>query len=221
MTESRSRSSSDAMSTAIEYDGATKVYARGVVRRRPLRAVDGISLKVESGEAVGLLGPNRAGKTTLVKLLLGLCTPTSGRVSRLGRPVSDRATLARVGYVHEAPAFPRHLSARGLLDYYGALTLVPSRLRRERMTRLLERVGLADRADESIARFSKGMVRRLALAQALVNEPELLVLDEPAEGLDLPGQALVEELLGDHRRRGGTTLPGFDPPAAAGRPCWP
>jgi ABC-2 type transport system ATP-binding protein len=147
-------------------------------------------LRIESGEVFGLLGPNRAGKTTLVKMLLSLCRPTAGEVFRLGRPLSDRSTLGQVGYVHENHAFPRYLSAADLLEYYGALTLMPSDLVRERVPRLLERVGLADRSREPIARFSKGMLQRLGIAQALLNAPRLLVLDEPTEGLDLNGRRL-------------------------------
>ena len=138
-----------------------------------------MSFSINPGEVFGLLGPNRAGKTTLVKVLLSLCRPTQGRVNRLGRPAADRDTLSRVGYVHENHAFPGHLTATRLLEFYGSLTLVPCEDLGRRISVLLERVGLADRARESIARFSKGMVQRLGLAQALLNEPDLLVLDEP------------------------------------------
>src|SRR4051794_4413772 len=105
-----------------EFDEVVKEYPTSWLRQRPLRAVAGVSFRVESGEVFGLLGPNRAGKTTLVKLLLSLCRPTAGQVRRFGRPVTDRSTLARVGYVHENPAFPRYLTAAGLLEYYGALS---------------------------------------------------------------------------------------------------
>jgi ABC-2 type transport system ATP-binding protein len=165
-----------------------------------------VSLAVERGEVFGLLGPNRAGKTTLIKILLGLCRPGGGRVSRLGRPLADRATLARVGYMHENQAFPRYLTAAGLLEFYGDMTVVPPAVLRQRVGVLLDRVGLADRARESIARFSKGMVQRLALAQALVGEPDLLVLDEPLEGLDLNGRQLLREVVGEQRRAGKTVI---------------
>jgi ABC-2 type transport system ATP-binding protein len=171
-----------------------------------VQALQDVTLRVEGGEVFGLLGPNRAGKTTLIKILLSLCRSTSGTVLRLGRPLSDRSTLARVGYVHENHAFPRYLSARELLQYYGALSLIHPDVLRERVPRLLERVGLADRSREPIARFSKGMVQRLGLAQALINEPRLLVLDEPTEGLDLTARELLRTVMGEIKRSGGSVL---------------
>src|SRR6476620_337340 len=137
----------------LEFDTVIKDYPRGLFGRDRLRAVDGVSFRVKAGEALALLGPNRAGKTTLVKLLLSLCRPTSGSVHRLGQPAADRSTLARVGYVHENQAFPRYLSAAALLEYYGALSLLPSETLRQRVPHLLERFALADRANEPIACF--------------------------------------------------------------------
>jgi ABC-2 type transport system ATP-binding protein len=192
--------------SVVEFVDVVKDYPRGWLGRHKLRAVDGVSLKVEAGEVFGLLGPNRAGKTTLVKLLLSLCRPTSGQVLRLGRPGAERASLARVGYVHENHAFPRYLTAVGLLEYYGALSLMPEPEVKARVPKLLEQVGLADRAAEPIQRFSKGMIQRLGVAQALINDPELLVLDEPSEGLDLNGRQLIRDLTAEQRRRGRTVL---------------
>ncbi|MBY0229780.1 MAG: ABC transporter ATP-binding protein [Gemmataceae bacterium] len=171
-----------------------------------LRAVDGVSFSVSAGEAFGLLGPNRAGKTTLVKMLLSLTRPTSGRVSRFGLPASDRSTLARVGYMHENHAFPRYLSARELLGYYGAMSLVPLEPLCLKVEELLAKVGLLDRAADPVRTYSKGMVQRLGLAQALVNDPELLVLDEPTEGLDLEGRRLLRCVVADLKARGRTVL---------------
>jgi ABC-2 type transport system ATP-binding protein len=190
----------------LVFDNIAKEYPSGFLGRQRLRAVDGVSFAVQPGEAFGLLGPNRAGKTTLVKLLLSLCRPTSGTVTRLGRPASDRSTLARVGYVHENPAFPRYLSATALLHYFGALTLIPEPTVRKRVPELLQLTGLADRAHEPISRFSKGMVQRLGLAQALLNEPDLLVLDEPNEGLDLVGRQLVRDVVQRQKSSGGSVL---------------
>lgn len=192
--------------TVAQFEKVVKDYPSGLFRRLSLRAVDGVTLQIRAGEVFGLIGPNRAGKTTLVKLLLSLCRPTSGAVYRLSQDVSDRRTLARVGYVHENHAFPRYLSATALLEFYGALSLLPEPEVRERVPRLLEQVGLADRAHEPIARFSKGMIQRLGVAQALVNDPELLVLDEPSEGLDLSGRQMIRELIHDQRQRGGSVL---------------
>ena len=189
-----------------EFQEVIKDYPVGLLGRRKIRAVDGVSFALEPGEVFGLLGPNRAGKTTLVKLLLSLCKPTAGKVSRLGKPSYDRSTLARIGYVHENHAFPRYLTARGLLEYYGALSLLPEPEVLSRVPKLLEIVGLADRAGEPIANFSKGMVQRLSVAQAMINDPDLLVLDEPSEGLDLAGRAMVGDLTHQQRDTGRTVL---------------
>ena len=121
-----------------------------------MRALDGVSLTLVPGEVFALLGPNRAGKTTLVKLLLSLCRPTSGSLVRLGKPAADRSTLARVGYVHENHAFPRYLTATGLLQYYGALSLMPEPEVLERVPKLLDIVGLADRGSRAHRRLQQG-----------------------------------------------------------------
>lgn len=189
-----------------EFQQVVKDYQQGLFGLDRLRAIDGVSLRIEAGETFALLGPNRAGKTTLVKLLLSLCQPTEGAILRFGMSSSDRSTLARVGYVHENQAFPRYLTARALLEFYGALGFLSEPTVQERAPRLLERVGLADRADESISCFSKGMIQRLGIAQALLNEPDLLVFDEPSEGLDLAGRQLVRDLVREQKERGKSVL---------------
>jgi ABC-2 type transport system ATP-binding protein len=191
---------------AAEFVEVCRDYTTGLWPRRTLRAIDKVSFGIESGEVFGLLGPNRAGKTTLVKLLLSLCRPTSGQIVRLGQPASDRRTLARIGYMHENHAFPRYQSARELLWCYGAMTLIPYDRLGPRVEELLTLVGLADRSVEPISRFSKGMVQRLGLAQALLNEPDLLVLDEPTEGLDLEGRVLLRGVVDRQRQSGRTVL---------------
>jgi ABC-2 type transport system ATP-binding protein len=191
---------------AAEFVNVTKDYPLGLLGLQKRRAVTDVTLTVAPGQVFGLLGPNRAGKTTLVKVLLSLCRATGGAVRRLGEPVAQRPTLARVGYVHENHAFPRYLTPAALLEFYGALTLVPYEVVKKRVPVLLERVGLADRADDPIRTFSKGMTQRLGIAQALVNEPELLVLDEPNEGLDLAGRQLMAGIIDEQRRKGGTVL---------------
>jgi ABC-2 type transport system ATP-binding protein len=191
---------------AAVFDSVEKLYKVGPLGRARVPAVRNVSLTVPVGSVFGLLGPNRAGKTTLVKLLLSLARPTGGSVGRLGEPASARHTLARVGYMHENHAFPRYLSAAEVLHFYGGLSGVPSEELPARATRLLERVGLADRAREPITRFSKGMVQRLGLAQALVNDPDLLILDEPTEGLDLTGRQLLREVVREFKRSGKTVL---------------
>jgi ABC-2 type transport system ATP-binding protein len=192
--------------SAVEFVDVCRDYTTGLWPRRTLRAVDKVSFRIEMGEVFGLLGPNRAGKTTLVKLLLTLCRPTSGQIVRLGQPAANRATLARVGYMHENHAFPRYLNARELLWCYGAMTLIPYEKLGPRVEEMLTLVGLADRTGDPIWRWSKGMVQRLGLAQALLNEPDLLVLDEPTEGLDLEGRVLLREVVDRQRRNGRTVL---------------
>ena len=151
-----------------EFQNVSKTYRIGLPTttmstwpRRTIHALRDVSFEVRGGCVFGLLGPNRAGKTTLVKLLLSICRPTSGTILRLGRNAAVRSTLARVGYLHESPAFPRYLTARGLLDYYGGLSLLPRRELAARIPRLLDEVGLNDRAGEAIAAYSKGMLQRL------------------------------------------------------------
>lgn len=190
----------------VEFKDVCKDYRTGLLGRGTLRAVDKVRFRVEPGEVFGLLGPNRAGKTTLVKMLLSLCRPTSGEVFRFGKPLGDRATLARVGYMHENQAFPRYWNAPGLLEYYAALAFMKQDVARQRIPKLLEQVGLADRTREPISQFSKGMVQRLALAQALLNEPDLLVLDEPTEGLDLEGRRLLRAVIAERRNQGRSVL---------------
>jgi ABC-2 type transport system ATP-binding protein len=195
------------MQTAVaEFIDVSKTY-RGRLRRGfEVEALRGVSFRIEPGEVFALLGPNRAGKTTLLKILLGLCRASAGQVFRLGRPVRERLTLARVGYMHENQAFPRYSSAERLLHFYGSLSGLSQSSLRVRVPALLKRMGLADRAHEPIARFSKGMVQRLALAQSVLAEPELLVLDEPMEGLDLGARLLLEELVALQRDAGKSVL---------------
>ncbi len=191
---------------AVEFDRVSKLFATGLLGRRRLCALDDVSLKIAEGEVFGLIGPNRAGKTTLVKILLSISRPTSGRITRLGRDWRERSTLGSVGYVHESQAFPRYLTARQLLQYYGALSLQPAAVTRRRSTELLERVGIADRSHEPIGQFSKGMLQRLSLAQALLNDPSLLVLDEPSEGMDLAARRLLHTIIEERRRLGHTAI---------------
>ncbi len=192
---------------AAVFEDVVKTYPSGLLGRGAgIHALRGVSLTVPAGQVFGLLGPNRAGKTTLVKLLLSLSAPTSGAITRLGEPLADRDTLARIGYMHENHAFPRHLTAAELLAFYGGLSGLSGELVPERVERLLSLVGLSDRRDEPIARFSKGMVQRLGLAQALVNDPELLILDEPTEGLDLFGRQLLRQVVREFKAARKTVL---------------
>jgi ABC-2 type transport system ATP-binding protein len=203
----------------VEFQNVSKTYHLGLLRRRTIHALRDVSFKVRGGCVFGLLGPNRAGKTTLVKALLSICRPTAGTILRLGRDAAYRGTLARIGYLHESPAFPRYLTARAFLDYYGALSLLTRREVAMRIPRLLDEVGLNDRAGEAIAAFSKGMLQRLALAQALVNDPELLVLDEPTEGMDLSARKLLHEIIHRRKAEGKTAILVSHSMADVGRLC--
>jgi ABC-2 type transport system ATP-binding protein len=195
------------VTAAAAFDQVVKTYPTGLFGRgEGVHALQGVSLSVPAGGVFGLLGPNRAGKTTLVKILLSLTAPTTGTVTRLGEPAGDRRTLGRIGYMHENHAFPRYLSASELLTFYGGLSDLPSEALPERVDQLLHRVGLADRRREPIARFSKGMVQRLGLAQALINEPDLLILDEPTEGLDLFGRQLLRQVVWEFKAACKTVL---------------
>lgn len=195
------------MSTPIvEFVEVSKVYRSPLRPSGTVEALRGVSFRIDPGEVFAVLGPNRAGKTTLLKILLGLCHPTSGRALRLGQALSDRETLARVGYMHENQAFPGYLTAVRLLQFYGELSGTSRSVLKTRIPELLQRVGLADRSHEAIARYSKGMVQRLALAQALVTEPDLLVLDEPMEGLDLTARRLLQEIIAAQRQAGKSVL---------------
>ncbi len=204
---------------AVQFREVCKVYHAGLLRRTTIHALRDVTLSVPRGTVFAVLGPNRAGKTTLLKALLGICRPSSGTILRLGLPAEDRSTLARVGYVHERQAFPQYLTARTLLQYYGALTLVPAGQLAERIPRLLDEFGLADRAAEPIAAFSKGMSQRLALAQALLGDPDLLVLDEPAEGMDLAARKLLYDVIARHRKQGRTAILVSHNMADVGRLC--
>lgn len=194
------------MPNVAVFENVYKRYPTGLFGRYAIQALQGVDLRIPAGRVFGLLGPNRAGKTTLVKLLLRLCRPTSGSVLRFDRPATDASTLAKVGYMHENQHFPRYLTASEILHLYGALTLVPPNVLKARVAELLEKVGLADRSREPITQFSKGMVQRLGLAQALLNDPELLVLDEPSEGLDITGRQLLRQIIAERKQRGLTVL---------------
>jgi ABC-2 type transport system ATP-binding protein len=191
---------------AASFENVGKTYQSGVLRKCGITAVQNVSLQVPRGCVFGLLGPNRAGKTTLVKMLLNLARPTTGAVTRLGEPAMLRGSLNKVGYMHENHAFPKYLSATEVLHFYGGMSGIPTDQLPGKASHWLERVGLADRAKEPIHRFSKGMVQRLGLAQAMMNDPELLILDEPTEGLDLLGRQLLREVIGELKSAGKTAI---------------
>ena len=177
------------MSTAaIQTEGLRKVFGERA-------AVKGLTLQVEPGEVFGFLGPNGAGKTTSIKMLLGLVAPTSGSASLLGAPIGDRATLARVGFLPEHFRFQEWLTATEFLQLNGELLGMEARGLKSRRAELLERVGLSEFHDKQLRTFSKGMLQRIGLAQALLNYPALVFLDEPTSGLDPVGRRLVRDII--------------------------
>ncbi len=173
--------------------------------RRRVEALRGVSLHANAGEVFGLLGPNGAGKTTLIKILLGVVRPTSGAASLFGESVGSPAARSRVGYLPESLRVDRHHTARSALRYYGRLSRMTSREIARRSDELLELVGLQGRDRESVRRFSKGMYQRLGLAQALMHDPDLLVLDEPTDGLDPVGRTEVRKVI-ERLRESGKTI---------------
>jgi ABC-2 type transport system ATP-binding protein len=191
---------------ALATHELTKDYAIGFWRKRPYRALDRLTLEVEPGEVFGFLGPNGAGKTTTLKLLMQLVYPTSGRAEILGRPVGDLAAKRRVGYLAEHPYFYDHLTAEELLHYFAELFGLSGVERRARVNALLDEVGIGAERRLQLRKFSKGMLQRVGIAQALVNVPELVILDEPMSGLDPLGRRDVRSLILRLRDRGCTVF---------------
>ena len=191
---------------AIATHELTKAYAVGFWRKRPYLALDRLSLEVEAGEVFGFLGPNGAGKTTTLKLLMQLVFPTSGRAEMLGKPLGDLSVRHRLGYLPENPYFYDHLTAEELLTYFGQLFGYSRRDAAARGSRLLDEVGLEAERRMQLRKFSKGMLQRVGIAQALINEPELVIFDEPMSGLDPLGRRDVRALILRLRDRGCTVF---------------
>ena len=180
---------------AVEIQGLRKVYQQII-------AVDDISLVTYRGEAFGFLGPNGAGKSTVVKILTGLVAPTKGTVRVLGQPISNVETRRRVGYLPEFPSFHRWLKARDFLEFHGRLYGLRGAVLEKRIREVLAMVGLAGREQQKLGTFSKGMLQRIGLAQALINKPDLVILDELVSGLDPVGQRDMRELLRELKAEG-------------------
>ncbi len=189
---------------AIETENLTKVF-RTRWPRRALTAVDNISLRVPSGSTYGLLGPNGAGKTTFVKMLLSATHPTAGRAVVFGRDSREPVAREPIGYLPENHRFPTYLTGWDMLDFYGALSGMSSSDRRRRIPELLHQVGLDERAHHlRLGKYSKGMLQRVGLAQALMHAPKLLVLDEPSDGVDPVGRKQIREVLHTLEQQGVT-----------------
>jgi ABC-2 type transport system ATP-binding protein len=191
---------------ALAINGLTKDYAVGFWRKRPYRALDGLTLDVEPGEVFGFLGPNGAGKTTTLKLLMQLVFPTAGSAEILGRPLGDVGARRRLGYLPENPYFYDYLTGEELLAYFAALFGYASADARARAGRLLDEVGIGAERRLQLRKYSKGMLQRIGIAQALLNDPELVILDEPMSGLDPLGRRDVRSLILRLRDRGCTVF---------------
>jgi ABC-2 type transport system ATP-binding protein len=191
---------------AIEIQSLTKDYAVGFWRKKLRRSLDSLSLEVHEGEAFGFLGPNGAGKTTTLKLLMGIIFPTSGTARILGRPIDDVAMHRDIGYLPEQPYFYDYLTARELLDYFARFFGFSAAERNERVNKYLDLVGLASASNVQLRKFSKGMMQRVGIAQAILHEPKVVFLDEPMSGLDPVGRREVRDIILELKRQGRTVF---------------
>jgi ABC-2 type transport system ATP-binding protein len=192
--------------SAIEILGLEKIYKVGFWRKRPKRALEPLHLTVEEGEIFGFLGPNGAGKTTTLKLLMGLVFPTAGSARILGREWTDPEVKAQIGFLPEQPYFYDYLTAHELLDYYGQLSGVSAADRKRRIPEVLARVGLSDIKGVQLRKFSKGMLQRAGIAQAILHNPKLVFFDEPMSGLDPIGRREVRDLMEQLKQEGKTVF---------------
>jgi ABC-2 type transport system ATP-binding protein len=190
---------------AISTQGLTKIY-RSPLSGRGVKALNELTLEVLRGETLAIIGPNGSGKTTTLKLLLGLIYPTYGKAAILGEDISDMKARNKIGYLPEEPYFYDCFTGRELLDYYGKLFGLSAKVRRQRAGELLALVGLSERGQTPLREYSKGMRQRAGLAQALVNDPDILILDEPTSGLDPEGAYQMRRLIRELRQRGKTIL---------------
>ncbi len=184
----------------IDLENVSKTY------RGKVHALRGLAMEVHPGEVFGLLGPNGAGKSTLVKIMMSVVRPTTASGTLLGHRLGHKPTLARVGYLPEHHVLPRHLTGRQVLDYFGALARVDRRTRRSRGAELLELVGMTDWADRKVIAYSKGMQQRVGLAMAMINDPELLILDEPTDGVDPEGRREIRRVIRHLHEQGKTVF---------------
>src|SRR5690348_1940230 len=191
---------------AIEISNLEKTYTVGFWRKRPKRALKPLTLNVQDGEIFGFLGPNGAGKTTTLKILMGLVFPTAGTARILDRDWTEAEVKAQIGFLPEQPYFYDYLTAHELLDYYGQLSGVPAKDRKRRIDEVLARVGLTDVRGVQLRKFSKGMLQRAGIAQAILHDPKLVFFDEPMSGLDPLGRREVRDLMEQLKHEGKTVF---------------
>lgn len=195
-----------ATSLAIDVDHLSKTYREGLLFPRVHPALRDVSLQVRAGEVFGLLGPNGAGKTTLIKILLGILHPTRGSASVLRMPAGSKAARRKIGYLPENLVFPRHHTGRSAFYFYGRLSEMSDAEIAKREDELFDLVSLTGRQNEAVRRYSKGMRQRLGLAQAMLHDPDLLILDEPTDGLDPMGRSQIRDVLDRLKKRGKTVF---------------
>ncbi|HKD71931.1 MAG TPA: ABC transporter ATP-binding protein [Candidatus Acidoferrum sp.] len=191
---------------AIETENLSKEYPYGFLNLKKRMSLENLNLRVESGEVFGFLGPNGAGKSTTIKLLMRLIFPTSGRARILGKSIEDVSTHQVVGYLPEQPYFYDYLTAAELLDYFARFHRLTASDRRERIERMLKKVGLETAKRIQLRKYSKGMLQRVGMAQAILHQPEVVVLDEPMSGLDPLGRREVRDIILELKREGRTVL---------------
>src|SRR5579872_6614880 len=191
---------------AIEILGLEKIYNVGFWRKRPKRALQPLHLSVEQGEVFGFLGPNGAGKSTTLKMLMGLVFPTSGSARILGMELDDPKMKAQIGFLPEQPYFYDYLTGRELLTYYAQLSGVAAKDRTRKVDAMLQRVGLGDAGNLQLRKFSKGMLQRVGIAQAILHNPQIVFLDEPMSGLDPMGRREVRDLMEQLKHEGKTVF---------------
>ncbi|HEY2351294.1 MAG TPA: ABC transporter ATP-binding protein [Candidatus Acidoferrum sp.] len=191
---------------AIEIENLTKDYPYGFLQLKKKRSLEGLTMQVQTGEVFGFLGPNGAGKSTTIKLLMRLIFPTAGTARILGKPISDIAMHRRIGYLPEQPYFYDYLTAAEVLDYFARFHDFSAEERRARVERTLKKVGLETAGRIQLRKYSKGMLQRVGLAQAILHDPEVVVLDEPMSGLDPVGRREVRDIILELKKQGKTVL---------------
>jgi ABC-2 type transport system ATP-binding protein len=191
---------------AIEIENLTKEYPFGFLHLKKKTSLEGLNMQVETGEVFGFIGPNGAGKSTTIKLLMGLIFPTAGSARILGKPISDVEMHSDIGYLPEQPYFYDYLTAAELLDYFARFHDLTATDRKDRVERMLKKVGLETARKIQLRKYSKGMLQRVGLAQAILHDPKLVILDEPMSGLDPVGRREVRDIILELKREGKTVM---------------